>query len=81
MKAVISGASQNIQVKVVNYLNQSFLLSAFGLVAKNNLWLKAGKAGHEAHDLALWMFCTRMTCSFVPTQHMGHVGMGQYKKT
>lgn len=39
-KAEISGASQNIQVKVVNYLNQrpSFLLSPFRLVVKNNLW-------------------------------------------
>lgn len=55
MKAEISGASQNIQVKVVNYLNQrqSFLLSLFRLVVKNNLWLKGGKAGDEDHDLAL----------------------------
>lgn len=39
-KAEISGASQNIQVKVVNYLNQrpSFLLSPFRLVVKNNFW-------------------------------------------
>lgn len=71
VKAEISGASQNIQVKVVNYLNQrqSFLLNPFRLVVKNNLWLKAGKAGDEDGDLALRMFCSRMflcACTALP---------------
>lgn len=82
VKAEIGGASQNIQVKVVNYLNQwqSFLLSPFRSAVKNNLWLNAGKAGDEDHNLALRMFWVRMTCSSAPAQQQARDRLlGQYE--